>query len=159
MSLKMPKLTRFFFSLEMKANIKITCNKIRWRKMELLFKISYTQKYFAIMTKSLWHYRNREGLKPYIKLWSNVICSFTWDFMCHHNHQTEDSSDDCNRTDNTESFWRCPWCNGYRHRKWTRQHEFKSWMRLIAFHIALIPWGKVWIQIFSLQLWVNSRAD
>ena len=28
---------------------------------------------------------------------------------------------------------------------------------LIAFHIALIPMGKVWIQIFSL--WVNSRAD
>ena len=20
---------------------------------------------------------------------------------------------------------RCPWCNGYRRRKWTRQHEFK----------------------------------
>ena len=30
---------------------------------------------------------------------------------------------------------------------------------LIAFHIALIPLGKVWIQLFSLQLWVNSRAD
>ena len=27
------------------------------------------------------------------------------------------------------------------------------------FHIALIPLGKVWIQLFSLQLWVNSRAD
>ena len=35
--------------------------------------------------------------------------------------------------------WRCPWCNGYRRRKWTRRHEFKSWTRLIAFHIALIP--------------------
>ena len=54
---------------------------------------------------------------------------------------------------------RCPWCNGYRPRKWTRRHEFKSWPRLIAFHIALIPLGKVWIQLFSLQLWVNSRAD
>ena len=30
---------------------------------------------------------------------------------------------------------------------------------LNAFHIALIPLGKVWIQLFSLQLWVNSRAD
>ena len=30
---------------------------------------------------------------------------------------------------------------------------------LISFHIALIPLGKVWIQLFSLQLWVNSRAD
>ena len=54
---------------------------------------------------------------------------------------------------------RCPWCNGYRRRKWTRRHEFKSWTRLIAFQIALIPLGKVWIQLFSLQLWVNSRAD
>ncbi len=54
---------------------------------------------------------------------------------------------------------RCPWCNGYRHRKWTRRHEFKSWTRLIAFHIALIPLGKVLIQLFSLQLWVNSRTD
>ena len=32
---------------------------------------------------------------------------------------------------------------GYRRRKWTRRHEFKSWMTLIAFHIALIPLGKV----------------
>ena len=52
-----------------------------------------------------------------------------------------------------------PWCNGYRRRKWTRRHEFKSWTRLIAFHIALILLGKVWIQLFSLQLWINSRAD
>ena len=55
--------------------------------------------------------------------------------------------------------WRYPWCNGYGRRKWTRRHEFKSWTRLIAFHIALIPLGKVWIQLFSLQLWVNSRED
>ena len=57
------------------------------------------------------------------------------------------------------SLWICPWWNGYRRRKWARRHEFKSWMRLIAFHIALIPLGKVWIQLFTLQLWVNSRAD
>ena len=55
--------------------------------------------------------------------------------------------------------WRCPWCNCYRRNKWTRRHEFKSWTRLIAFHIALIPLGKVWIQLFSLPLWVNSRTD
>ena len=36
-------------------------------------------------------------------------------------------------------WWRCPWCNGYRRRIWTRQYEFKSWTRLMAFHIALIP--------------------
>ena len=52
-----------------------------------------------------------------------------------------------------------PWCNGYRRRKWTRRNEFKSWTRQIAFHIALISLGKVWIQLFSFQLWVNSRAD
>ena len=39
---------------------------------------------------------------------------------------------------------------GYRRRKWTPRHEFKSWTRLSAFHIALIPLGKVWIQLFSL---------
>ena len=60
---------------------------------------------------------------------------------------------------NVKFVWRCRWCNGYRRRKWTRRHEFKSWTKLIAFHIALIPLGKVWIQLFSLQLWVNSRTD
>ena len=45
-------------------------------------------------------------------------------------------------------LWRCLWCNGYYRRKWTRRHEFKSWTRLIAYHIALIPLGKVWIQLF-----------
>ena len=58
-----------------------------------------------------------------------------------------------------DGVWRCPWCNCYSRRKWTRRHEFKSWTRLIAFHIALIPLGKVWIQLFSLQLWVNSRTN
>ena len=53
----------------------------------------------------------------------------------------------------------CLWCNCYRRRNCTRRHEFKSWTKVIAFHIALIPLGKVWIQLFSLQLWVNSRAD
>ena len=56
-------------------------------------------------------------------------------------------------------LWSCSWCKGYRRRKWTRQHEFKTWTRLIAFHIALIPLGKVWIRLFSLQLWVNRKAD
>ena len=42
-------------------------------------------------------------------------------------------------------YWRCLWCNGYRCRNWTRRYVFKSSTRLIAFHIALIPLGKVWI--------------
>ena len=54
---------------------------------------------------------------------------------------------------------RCLWCNGYCRRKWTRWHVFKTWTRLIAFHIELIPLGMVLIQLFSLQLWVNSRTD
>ena len=33
--------------------------------------------------------------------------------------------------------------------------EFKSWTRLFAFHIHS---GKVSIQQFSLQLWINSRV-
>ena len=68
-----------------------------------------------------------------------------------------------NRTYNIKINWttitRCPWCNGYRRRKCTRRRKFKSWTRLIAFNIALIPLGKVWIQLFSLQLWVNNRTD
>ena len=44
-----------------------------------------------------------------------------------------------------------------RNRIW--RDEFKSWTRLIAFHIALIRFEKVWIQLFSFPLWVNSRAD
>ena len=55
--------------------------------------------------------------------------------------------------------WKRVWCNGFRRNKWTQRFEFKSWTRLFAFHIALIPLGKVWIQLFSLQLWVNSRTD
>ena len=45
---------------------------------------------------------------------------------------------------------RCPWWNGYRRRNWTWRYKFKSWTRLIAFYITLIPLGKVWIQLFSL---------
>ena len=56
-------------------------------------------------------------------------------------------------------IWGCPWYNGNCRRKWTRWHEFKSWTRQIAIHMALISLGKVWIQLLSFQLWVNSRAD
>ena len=53
----------------------------------------------------------------------------------------------------------CPWCIGYRYWKWTRWYEFKSWARLIAFHIVLILLGNVWIPSFSFQLYVNSKTD
>ena len=29
-------------------------------------------------------------------------------------------------------FWRCPWCNGNRRRKWTGRHESKSWTDCIS---------------------------
>ena len=48
---------------------------------------------------------------------------------------------------------------GYRCGKCTRCPEFKSWMRLFAFHIALKPLGNVRIQLLFLQLWVDSRTD
>ena len=36
------------------------------------------------------------------------------------------------------------------------QHNFKSCTKLISFHIALILFTKVWIQLSSLQLSVNN---
>ena len=37
---------------------------------------------------------------------------------------------------------RCPWCNAYHRRKWTWGYKFKSWTRLVAFHIAQYPWER-----------------
>ena len=39
------------------------------------------------------------------------------------------------------------------------EREFKSWARLIAFNIALISFGKIWVPLFSLHFLVNRRAD
>ena len=63
------------------------------------------------------------------------------------------------RNEYTHTHIYMPGCNGYRGRKWTRWHELKTWTRLIKFLIALIPLRKVWIKLFSLQLWVNNRTD
>ena len=50
--------------------------------------------------------------------------------------------------------------------QWTRWHDFKFCTRLIAFPIALIHLGKVWIQIFSLidigqegRVFINGLGD
>ena len=40
------------------------------------------------------------------------------------------------------SIRRYPWCNGYRRRKWTRRHEFKSGTRMIAFSHSTNTLGK-----------------
>ena len=39
------------------------------------------------------------------------------------------------------------------------RYEFKSWVMLFAFLIALMPLENVWIQLFPLQLWLNNRVD
>ena len=48
-----------------------------------------------------------------------------------------------------ERLWR-HLCFGYYCRKWTWWFEFKSWMKLFAFPIVLIPFEILWIQIFFL---------
>ena len=58
-----------------------------------------------------------------------------------------------------QNIGRCLWYKGYWHKKLIQPLEFKSWMRLVAIYIALIHMRKVWIQLYSLQLWVNSRAE
>ena len=50
-------------------------------------------------------------------------------------------------------------CKTYFCWKWTWQPKFKTWMRLFAFHIELILFGNVCIQLISFKLWVNSRVD
>ena len=40
---------------------------------------------------------------------------------------------------------------GHPHEKWNRRHEFKSWTKLFPFHFALMPLGKAWIHLFSLN--------
>ena len=121
-----------------------------------------------IADKLIWIYT-----KKFLRLhWNDDRSVLTW----RKNHPSFDSREkhltylspqkSCASTKQSVGGWqymyisrRCPWCNGYRRWKWTRWHEFKSWTRLNVFHIELIPLGKVWIQLFSLQLWVNSRAD
>ena len=44
------------------------------------------------------------------------------------------------------------WYLGHHASKWTRWHVFNSCMRLCAFHISPISFGKVWRQLFSLSL-------
>ena len=95
----------------------------------------------------------RAGVKLYLLFISWIITVMAYIFFSSYNVWKHV------RYPSLISWWRCLWCNAYRRRIWTRWHEFKSWTWLIAFHIALIPLGKVWIQLFSLQLWVNSRTD
>ena len=49
--------------------------------------------------------------------------------------------------------WRCPWCNGYRRRNWTRRHEFKSWTDCISHSTNILGKG------MNPIILPNSRAD
>ena len=62
-------------------------------------------------------------------------------------------------THNKKKYQRRPRCNSYRRRKWTQWYEIEPLTSLFAFYIALILLRKVWILLFSLQLWGNSRAN
>ena len=44
-------------------------------------------------------------------------------------------------------------------RKWTLLSEFKSSTKLLAFHILPLPLGMICIQVFSLQLSINSKEN
>ena len=103
--------------------------------------------------------RKTANLKHILTGWEYALRSYTWRYNEVPEIFVETAKLCCETANKALQFRRCPWCNCYRRWKWTRRPEFKSWMRLIAFHIALIPLGKVWIQLFSQQLWVNSRTD
>ena len=56
----------------------------------------------------------------------------------------------------SSSISSCFWsqCRG----KWNRILDFKSWTRLLAFHIVLISLGKTGIEVFSFQLWIKKQT-
>ena len=56
------------------------------------------------------------------------------------------------------AIYRSIWYNNYIHGRWTQPNEFKSWMRVFAFHFVLMHLKKAWIHLFFSELWVNSRV-
>ena len=68
---------------------------------------------------------------------------------------------------NNNQWWLVSWlrswkrssCHSYRRHKGIQQPELKSWAILFEFYITPIPLGKIWIELFSLQMWVNSRVN
>ena len=108
-------------------------------------------KWCTPMDPHIWPGKSRTT-RSYVRIWDVALktCQRRW---------TIERSGERGSGISMPAAWRCPWCNGYRRWKWTRWNEFKSWTKLTAFHLVLIPLGKVWIQLFSLQLWVNSRTD
>ena len=88
--------------------------------------------------------KSNANIKPcffYLALPTNI---YIYIYIYNFHHTTCESM--CDTLPSTATNQRCPWCSRYRRRKWARRYEFKSCTRMIAFHIALIPLGKVWIQ-------------
>ena len=71
------------------------------------------------------------GMLHYGRFWLSFSYSFTAQWLLHQSNQSEGNLLCMYKT--SPKFGRSPWCNGYRRRKWTRPHEFKSWTTLIAF--------------------------
>ena len=90
---------------------------------------------------------NRLGIVRMTKIWPY------WQMVS----RRKDAQNSPRLLDTNGSPWRCLWCDGYHGRKWSRQTEFKSWMRQFAFQIGIISLGKVWIRLFSLAM--DSQVD
>ena len=166
------------FSLQLPLTHNLS-NKVRGmffsKKSSLVFIIvlkCILHVYVYICIFIMWLYNNKTlvmwngtEIKPFGECRLKMIPPPDWTEICHkvcgcRGEFPPVNWCECNsKYDTVYNDRRCLWCNGYRRRMWTRRHEFKSWTNLITFHIALIPLGKVWIQLFSLQLGVNSRAD
>ena len=74
-----------------------------------------------------------ETQTPSFRIWTKVAESIFYDqgwFL-----------EECDQTGNLYIAM-CLWCSRYRRRKWTQRHEFKSWMRLIAFSHSTNTLGK-----------------
>ena len=120
------------------------------KRLEKKLDGNYTRMLRAILNKSWGQHPTRHQLFGHLPPVTTTL-QVRQTRHAGHSWRNRDELKWCSPMDHHIWPW-CPWI-------WTRRHEFKSWTRLIAFHIALIPLGTAWIQIFSLQLWVNSRTD
>ena len=132
-----------------KGSLRVTLDYGRHLYFLLLLQITYTNDGFIVMKNQL----------PFFVqfgyfVWKDIKLLELYNAKSTHvkNSSSRSSIQLIAGRGNKVFFRRCPRCNVYRRRKWTRNHEVKSWTRLIAFHKALIPLGKVWIQFFSLEL-------
>ena len=110
-------------------------------KVNVIARLEYELAYYDSAVHRFNHYTTRT---PLIKGW---VCLY-----------------ECVRANVTSMYTSMRTHNSIkRHSHWamvmTWRSEFKSWTRLFIFHIILISLGKVCIQLFFFQQWINSRAD